>query len=399
MRVCAKRVATVPDYNTTLSMTSPVLLCSNTFWSIYNFRRGPIAALLAAGHPVHVAAPDDAFATQLAEMGCVVHRVPMAAKGQNPLQDLGLMWRLFRLYRQVRPAVIFHYTIKPNIYGSIAARLARIPCVSMTTGLGYVFIRESLTTRLARQLYRVAFRHTLENWFLNAEDHRAFVEGGLVAIDKTRLLPGEGVDLAHFAKAPWPTSNAPADAPPEPMRFLLIARLLRDKGVLEYVEAARALRAEMPHLTFQMLGATDVENPTAVTRSEVDAWQREGVVEYLGTTRDVRPIIANAHCVVLPSYREGLSRTLLEASAMGRPLIASDVPGCRDVIDDGATGRLVRARDAAALTACLRDMAQLPASQLVRMGDAGRAKVAREFDEHVVIAEYFRILGSLPASC
>ncbi|MFJ2994544.1 glycosyltransferase family 4 protein [Pandoraea sp. NPDC087047] len=380
-------------------MTSPVLLCSNTFWSIYNFRRGPIAALLAAGHPVHVAAPDDAFAIQLAEMGCVVHRVPMSAKGQNPLQDLGLMWRLYRLYRQVRPAVIFHYTIKPNIYGAIAARFARIPAVSMTTGLGYVFIRESLTTRLARQLYRVAFRHTLENWFLNVEDHRAFVEGGLVAMGKTRLLPGEGVDLAHFAKAPWPVSDTARDAAPVPMRFLLIARLLRDKGVLEYVDAARTLRAEMPHVTFQILGAADVENPTAITRGEVEAWQREGVIEYLGTTGDVRPVIANAHCVVLPSYREGLSRTLLEASAMGRPVIASDVPGCRDVIDDGVTGHLVPARDAAALTACMRDVARTPASTLAAMGDAGRAKVAREFDEHVVIAAYFRILGSLPASC
>ncbi|ODP33352.1 glycosyltransferase family 4 protein [Pandoraea sp. ISTKB] len=384
-------------------MSSPVLLCSNTFWSIYNFRRGPIAAMLAAGHPVHVAAPDDEFALKLAQMGCVVHRVPMSAKGQNPLQDLGLMWRLYRLYRQVRPAVIFHYTIKPNIYGAIAARFARIPAVSMTTGLGYVFIRESLTTRLARQLYRVAFRHTLENWFLNVEDHRAFVDGGLVALAKTRLLPGEGVDLTHFARAPWPSSAAasetPPDAPPSPMRFLLIARLLRDKGVMEYVEAARTLRAEMPHLTFQILGAADVENPTAISRAEVDAWQREGVIEYLGTTGDVRPFIANAHCVVLPSYREGLSRTLLEAAAMGRPLVATDVPGCRDVIDDGVTGHLVPARDASALTACLRRTALTPSTSLKQMGDAGRAKVAREFDEHVVIAEYFRILGSLPASC
>ncbi|AKC68302.1 glycosyltransferase family 4 protein [Pandoraea oxalativorans] len=381
------------------SIASPVLLCSNTFWSIYNFRRGPIAALLAAGHPVHVAAPNDEFAARLAEMGCIVHCVPMAAKGQNPVQDLGLMWRLYRLYREVRPAVVFHYTIKPNIYGSIAAHFARIPAVSMTTGLGYVFIRESLTTRLARQLYRVAFRHTVENWFLNVEDHRAFVDGGLVALAKTRLLPGEGVDLTHFAQAPWPASDTAKDTAPSPMRFLLIARLLRDKGVLEYVEAARTLRAQMPHIAFQMLGAADVENPTAITRSEVEAWQREGVVEYLGTTSDVRPFIANAHCVVLPSYREGLSRTLLEASAMGRPLIASDVPGCRDVIDNGVTGHLVPARDAAALTACLRTVAGTSSAALAQMGDAGRAKVAREFDEHIVIAEYFRILGSLPVSC
>lgn len=380
-------------------MIQPILLCSNTFWSIYNFRRGPISAMLAAGHPVHVVAPDDEFAAPLAAMGCVVHRMPMAAKGQNPIEDLGLTLRLYRLYRQVRPAVIFHYTIKPNIYGSMAARFARIPAVSMTTGLGYVFIRESLTTRMARALYRLAFRHTLENWFLNEEDHRAFVDGGLVDLAKTRLLPGEGVDLSHFAKAPWPAANTLPDDAPAPMRFLLIARLLRDKGVLEYVAAARELRTEMPHVTCQILGFADVENPTAISRAEVEAWQREGVIEYLGSTKDVRPQIANAHCVVLPSYREGLSRTLLEASAMGRVLIASDVPGCRDVVNDGVTGWLVPARDAVALTALMRNVASQSQSVLTQMGDAGRAKVAREFDEQVVIAEYFRILGILPASC
>lgn len=383
-----------------MSTQRPVLLCSNTFWSIYNFRRSPIVAMLEAGYPVHVAAPDDEFADKLAALGCVVHRVPMAAKGQNPVQDFGLMIRLWRLYRQVRPSVIFHYTIKPNIYGSIAAHYAGVPAVSMTTGLGYAFIRESLTTRVARRLYRIAFRHTLENWFLNTDDHQAFVSGGLVALGKTRLLPGEGIDLTHFPAAPWPAPEAPAAAgQAAPFRFLMICRLLRDKGVNEYVEAARTLRAEFPHITCQLLGAADVENPTAISRDQVNAWHREGVIEYLGTTDDVRPVIANAHCVVLPSYREGLSRTLLEAAAMARPLVASDVPGCRDVIDAGTSGWLAPVRDAAALAARMREAALTPGETLARMGAAGRAKVAREFDEHIVIAEYFRILGTVASSC
>ncbi|GAB3625392.1 glycosyl transferase [Pandoraea terrae] len=376
----------------------PVLLCSNTFWSIYNFRRGPIAAMLAAGHPVHVAAPDDEFAEPLRAMGCVVHLMPMAAKGTNPLQDLALTGRLYRLYRRLRPAVILHYTIKPNIYGSIAAHWAGIPAISVTTGLGYVFINDSLTTRIARGLYRYAFRHTRENWFLNPEDHRAFVDGGLVALHKTRLLPGEGVDLAHFAAAPWPPAVPAANGAPDgptAFRFLLICRLLRDKGVLEYVEAARALKREMPNVTCQILGPADVANPTAVTREEVDAWQREGIIEYLGTTPDVRPLMAQAHCIVLPSYREGLPRTLLEAGALCRPVIASDAPGCRDVVDDGVTGWQVPVRDGAALTDRMRDVAGRPADALQRMGEAGRAKVAREFDERVVIAQYFRILATV----
>lgn len=369
-------------------MTSPrpVLLCSNTFWSIYNFRRGPIAAMLAAGHPVHVAAPEDAFAPLLRAMGCIVHWVPMAAKGTNPLQDLALAYRLYRLYRRIKPAVVFHYTIKPNIYGSIAAHWAGIPSVSVTTGLGYVFINDSLTTRIARGLYRYAFRHTRENWFLNPEDLRTFVSGGLVAQQKTRLLPGEGIDLDHFATAPWPS-------PDTPFRFLLICRLLRDKGVMEYVEAARTLKRELPHVVCQMLGPADVSNPSAILREAVDDWQREGIIEYLGTTPDVRPFMAAAHCIVLPSYREGLPRTLLEAGALCRPVITSDAPGCRDVVDDGITGWQVPVRDADALTARMRTVASLPNAELQRIGAAGRAKVVREFDEHTVVAQYFRILA------
>lgn len=367
-------------------MQPPVLFCSNSFWSIHNFRGGPIRALLSAGYRVHVVAPDDDYAPLLRAMGCTVHVMPMASKGQNPLEDMALTWRLFRLYRRVRPVVCFHYTIKPNIYGAAAAHWAGIPSVSITTGMGTVFINKSLITFVVRQLYRFAFRHTLENWLLNESDFRAMVDGGLIDARKARLLPGEGVNLDHFARAPWPEEDGT-------FRFLLIARLLRDKGVLEFVQAARKLKPSMPQVRFQLLGPADVENPTAISQKQVAAWVDEGLVEYLGVTQEVRPFIAQAHCIVLPSYREGLSRTLLEASAMGRPVLTTDVQGCREVVTEGVTGWIVPVQDAAALAARMKEVAGMPARALEAVGEAGRDKVAQNFDERRVIAEYFRILG------
>ncbi|MCI3203698.1 MULTISPECIES: glycosyltransferase family 4 protein [Pandoraea] len=369
-------------------MQAPVLFCSNSFWSIHNFRGGPIRALLADGHPVHVVAPDDDYVPLLREMGCHVHLMPMASKGQNPLQDIALTLRLYRLYRRIRPAVCFHYTIKPNIYGAVAAHWAGIPSVSITTGMGTVFINKSLITHIVRLLYRYAFRHTLENWLLNDADFDAMVRGGLVDIRKARLLPGEGVNLDHFSLAPWPEEDGT-------FRFLLIARLLRDKGVLEFVEAARTIKASMPHVRFQLLGPSDVENPTAISREQVAQWEQEELIEYLGITQEVRPFIAQAHCIVLPSYREGLSRTLLEAGAMGRPVITTDVQGCREVVDEASSGWVVPAQNASALGARMALVAKMPSCELAAVGGAGRAKVAQNFDERLVIAEYFRILGEV----
>lgn len=369
-------------------MQAPVLFCSNSFWSIHNFRGGPIRALLANGHPVHVVAPDDDYVPLLREMGCQVHLMPMESKGRNPFQDIALTMRLYRLYRRIRPAVCFHYTIKPNIYGHVAAHWAGIPSVSITTGMGTVFLNKSPITHIVRLLYRYAFRHTLENWLLNEGDFDAMVKGGLVDVSKARLLPGEGVNLNHFDLAPWPEDDGT-------VRFLLIARLLRDKGVLEFVEAARSVRASMPHVRFQLLGPADVENPTAISREQVSQWEAEGLVEYLGVTQEVRPFIAQAHCIVLPSYREGLSRTLLEAAAMGRPIITTDVQGCREVVDEGVNGWTVPAQNAPALVARILQVAGMPKRALTAVGQAGRAKVAQNFDERLVIAEYSRILDEV----
>jgi len=358
-----------------------IALVCNTAWAIYTYRQGLLSALTASGARVTVIAPRDRTFEPLAALGCHCIDLPVTSKGTNPVDDLRTLLALFKHYRALKPDVVFHYTIKPNIYGSIAAKLAGVQSVAVTTGLGYVFIQHSRAAQIAKKLYRFAFRFPREVWFLNRDDQAAFVEGKLlVHPERARLLHGEGVDLEQFAFTPLREGAE--------FRFVLIGRLLWDKGVGEYVEAARQLRERYPRARFQLLGPVGVDNPSAITRDEVAAWEREGVIEYLGEAHDVRPFIADADCVVLPSYREGVPRTLMEASAMGRPIVATDVPGCREVVADGVNGLLCEVRNAASLVASLARMLDMSDTERRAMAERGRQKVATEFDERVVVETY-----------
>jgi glycosyltransferase involved in cell wall biosynthesis len=374
----------------TMKTAAPLTVClvCNTAWAIYTYRHGLIRMLIEKGAAVTVLAPRDRTFALLEEMGCRCIELPVASKGTKPGEDLRTLHALYRHYRAIKPDVVFHYTIKANIYGSIAAWLARVPSIAVTTGLGYVFIQKSRAALVAKALYRLAFRFPREIWFLNRDDEAAFLKGRLLAYpERARLLNGEGVDLNHFAYTPLPQS---AD-----FTFVLIGRLLWDKGVGEYVDAARQLRARYPHARFQLLGPVGVANPSAITLEDVRAWEREGVIEYLGEAHDVRSHIANADCVVLPSYREGVPRTLMEASAMGRPIVATDVPGCREVVADGVTGLLCEARSGASLAAKLGQMLKMPYDARRAMGERGHAKVAAEFDEAAVVERYRQTLHEL----
>jgi glycosyltransferase involved in cell wall biosynthesis len=361
-------------------------LVGNTAWSIYNFRHGLISRLIDLGHKVTVAAPKDVFSDKLAAMGCEVIDMHMAAKGINPREDLMLLVHMWRLYKTIKPDFIIHYTIKPNIYGSVAARLAGIPCIAVTTGLGYTFMQDNWVARVARLLYKAAFLSPQEVWFLNEDDRQTFLRHRLVAADKAVLLHSEGVNTTHFCPQLAPLADGKT-------RFLLVARMLWDKGVGEYVEAARQVRKQHPNAVFQLLGACGVPNPSEVTREQMAEWEREGVIEYLGTTTDVRPYLAQADCLVLPSYREGVPRSLLEAAAMGKPLIASDAPGCRDVVVDGETGWLCPVKDAAALVGCMVQLLAMPATNRQAMGMAGRRFIVDNFDEQKVVAHYLATLA------
>lgn len=367
-----------------------LLFCANTAWSMYRFRRGLLAALIRDGYEVHVVAPQDPDVAALRAMGCIVHTMTMSAQGRNPFQDIGLVARLLALYRRVRPALIFHYTIKPNIYGSMAARLAGIRSIAVTTGLGYVFINKGMVSIVSKMLYRIALRFSGQVWFLNQDDRLAFVSAGLVDGKKCTVLPGEGIDLEFYAPIAGANEAAPAQ-----FCFVLIARMLWDKGVGEYVAAARALKAKYKHVRFQMVGPAGGDSPSAIPPSQVEAWTKEGIVEYLGTVRDIRPVIGAASCVVLPSYREGIPRALLEAAAMERPVVATAVPGCMDVVDHEETGLLCRERDARDLAAKMEAMVQRDWEGWRRMGAAARAKMQSSFDEKFVIEHYRNVIHAL----
>ena len=367
-------------------MNRRVVIALNLAWNLVNFRAGLIRALVAEGYEVVAVAPYDEYAPRLDALGCRYVPLPMDNQGTHPGRDLLLLWRFYRLLRRERPAVYLGFTVKPNVYGSMAAHALGIPVVNNIAGLGAVFIRNSPVTRVVRGLYRLALSRSRRVFFQNDEDRRMFVEGGLVRPEVTGRVPGSGIDLGRFAPAPLPGAERGR------VRFLLIARMLWDKGVGEYVAAARRVRRRYPGAEFGLLGFLDVQNPAAISREQMDAWVDEGVVRYLGVSDDVRAQIAAADCVVLPSYREGTPRTLLEAAAMGRPLITTDAVGCREVVDDGVNGLLCRVRDADDLADKMEQMIALSADERTEMGRRGREKVEREFDERFVIDAYLRAI-------
>jgi glycosyltransferase involved in cell wall biosynthesis len=359
-----------------------VLIAVNAAWNVVNFRAALVRALVADGHEVIAAVPDDGALPAVEALGARVVVVPMTSASTSIIGDLSLLWRYFRLLWRERPDAFLGWTIKPNTYGSLAARLLGVPRINNVSGLGTVFIRETWVTRVAEQLYRLGLGGASTVFFQNHDDRAEFVARGLVDPAQVEVLPGSGIDAAHYDPAAFPRDDDGT------VRFLMVARLIRDKGVTEFVEAARIVRARHPHARFALLGFLDVDNATAISRAELEGWVAEGVVEYLGAAEDVRPFIGNCDCVVLPSYREGLSRVLLEAGAMARPAIATDVPGCRDVIVPGKTGLLCALRDPASLAECMIALLAMSPADRAAMGFSARTHVSESFDEGRVVAAY-----------
>lgn len=367
-----------------------IVLSSNTTWYLYNFRIGTIRALIDRHFRVVIIAPWDEFSLRLRELGCDVYDIEMDNKGSSPIADAKTFLAYRKIYRTLQPDLALHFTIKPNIYGALAARSLGLPCINMVSGLGTAFICESWLTRIVERLYKLSQSWPHKVFFQNMDDLDLFVERRLVPTEKAERLPGSGVNLTQFVAAS-PAKNSA-------MVFLLIARMLRDKGVVEFVEAARLVKTRHPEVRFQLLGQLGVANRSAILREQVEGWVAEGVVEYLGETDDVAPYIANADCIVLPSYREGISRILLEASAMARPIVATDVTGCREAVDDGETGYLCKVKDPVDLADKLERMLLVSREQRAEMGRKGREKMQREFDEQIVIRRYLEVIGEIVKS-
>jgi glycosyltransferase involved in cell wall biosynthesis len=364
-----------------------IVLSVNAAWNVANFRLGLIAALQAAGHEITVLAPADDSCAAIQAAGIRFRALPMDRKGVSPLADAGLYLRYRHALAELRPDVFLGYTVKPNIYGSLAAQALGIRVINNVSGLGTAFIRGGMLTRIVSGLYRTAFRRSERVFFQNPDDRALFLNRGLLPEAKTALLPGSGIDLTRFAAAPQPSG---ADG----LAFLMVARLLRDKGVVEYVEAARLARAERTDLRFRLLGFLDPDNRTGIDRAQLDGWIGEGIIDYLGAAEDVRPHIKAADAIVLPSYREGLPRTLLEGAAMARPLIATDVPGCREPVAEGENGFLCAVRDPVSLAQAALRFAALSPAERAAMGTASRRIAEERYNEQIIANAYLAAIAA-----
>lgn len=370
----------MPPSGITHSKSSRIILSSNSAWNLANFRKPVIEALAAAGYEVVAVAPADGSEARLRAMGARFRPIRMRGAGTSPIEDVRLLLDYIRLIRDERPAMFLGFTAKPNIYGSLAARLTGTRTIATISGLGSAFLKGGSLGGLLFRLYRLALGRAQAICFQNPTDRDLFIARGLARPDQARLVAGSGIDVDRFLPVPMESGDD--------FRFLLIARLLLDKGIGEYVAAARIVRRRYPKARFQLLGGSGGDNPSAVPQADLARWAAESIVEQLGVHDDVRPHIAAADCVVLPSYREGLPRSLLEGAAMARPLIASDVPGCRDVVEHRVNGFLCDVKSAESLAAAMEMMLAAGPAERAAMGAAGRRKVVAEFDQRLVADAY-----------
>jgi len=370
-------------------MTKKIAIVSNTSWYIFNFRMNLINGLISKGYEVIAIAPHDEYSNKLKESGINKFiELKIESGGINPFEDIHTLYRLYKIYQGEKPDIVFHFTPKPNIYGTIAANKLQIPAVNNISGLGRIFINRTIITHIVKILYRYSQKRATKVFFQNKDDLALFLSENLIQEQKCDVLPGSGVNIQQFI----PKVLVKKDST---FRFILIARMLWDKGVGEYVEAARILKTKYSHLEFQLLGFLDVQNPSAISSGKMNEWVNQGLVNYLGTTDRVGDFLEKADCVVLPSYREGTPRSLLEAASMAKPIITTNSVGCKEVVDDGINGFLCKVKDATDLAEKMEQMILLNEDERLEMGKRGREKMIREFDEKIVIQKYLDTVGEI----
>lgn len=359
-----------------------IAISANTSWYLYNFRKNTIIALIEQGYSVVAISPMDNYSIKLEALGCKYVDINIDQGGTNPLRDLQTFFSFYNIYKKKNIDVVLNFTPKNNIYSTLAAHFNGVKSINNIAGLGILFINESMTSKIARFLYKVSQSKASKLFFQNEDDRELFIAKKITKNIPTDRLPGSGVDLSRFILSPAPDDGK--------VRFLLIARMLYDKGIQQYVDAARLLKAKYgEQVDFQLLGFLDVNNPSAVSSADMQGWVNEGVVNYLGTSDNVEQDIAKVDCMVLPSYyREGVPKSLLEAGAMGKPIVTTDNVGCRETVDDGVNGYLCELRSIESLKVKLELVICMSHQQRLAMGIKSREKIQNEFDEKIVINKY-----------
>jgi glycosyltransferase involved in cell wall biosynthesis len=365
-----------------------ITLSANTSWYLYNFRASTIRRLLHEGYRVLCLSPEDAYSRKLVQdLHCEWLPLRMDNQGTNPLQDAVLVLRLWRYYRQFSPVAALHFTVKNNVYGTWAAYALRVPAINNISGLGTAFIHTGLVPAIVRMLYKTSQRFAHRVFCQNEEDYAQLLAEKLVAATHLELLPGSGVDLERF-------HPALKKVPTRPFRFLYAGRMLADKGLYELVEAFRSIIQDGVECSLWLSGFADVENVSSIAQQQLSQWGEEAGIEWLGASDAMETVYADVDCVVLPSYREGMPRSLLEAGAMGLPVVATDVPGCRNIIQHGFNGLLCASRSSASLKQAMLQMLAMPAGERAALGDNGRRRVEEKFSDAVVVQATLRAIQS-----
>lgn len=377
-----------------------IIFFANTDWYLYNFRLPLAKAVRDLGTDVILLTPPGKYVEKLKEEGFRCILVEMHRRSLNPLTELCLLIKIIGVYLKERPAIVHHFTLKCVMYGSISAYCARVTnCVNAITGMGFVFTSGSYLARILRPFVESTLKLILNGQnsrliLQNPDDVSALISKNIISPDRVRLIRGSGVNTAIFKPDSY-QANARADSKESIVKVLISTRLLLDKGIIEFVESARYLKLKAKvSIDFLIAGSPDPGNPSSVTLDQINRWVEQKFVNYLGHVDQMEKLLTKVDIVVLPSYREGVPRILIEAAASGLPLVATDVPGCREIVKNGVNGLLVPVRDSSALAAAIQYLAENPAERL-RMGEAGREIAINEFDERIVISSTLSVYHEL----
>ncbi len=371
------------------SSIKTVALSANSSWYLFNFRQSTIKKAISEGYNVLCISPKDDYHLKLEELGCKHYELNFNSKSINPFLDLFLLYKFYKIYKLIRPDFIFHFTIKNNIYGTIASRFLRIPSINNISGLGTAFLSFSFSLLIVKFLYKISQPFAHKVFCQNIEDYNYLINKKLVRKENLDLLPGSGVDLQRFnTKLKLKEANKNSI-----FTFLYAGRMLKDKGVHELVRAFSEVGEENKKCKLILCGFTDVDNRSAITKDELDLISNIPNIEWIGSTDKIEDILSYVDCVILPSYREGLPKILLEAGAMGLPSLASDVPGCRNVIQEGVNGLLFKPKSSDSIKNSIYRVLEMSDSEILTMGLSARKIVEENFDEQIVISKFFSVLN------
>lgn len=361
-----------------------VLILANNDVGLYNFRKELIIELIKQGYKVYASLPNGKRVNDLCDLGCQFIETDIDRRGTNPIKDLQLFLKYIKIIKEVQPTIILTYTVKPNLYGGIASKLCRVPYICNVTGLGSGFLNGGVIQKIIKFLSTLSFKNAKRVMVQNSADMEQLIINNITK-DNITLIPGSGVNLEEFELLPYPKDESPIE-------FLFIARVMKDKGIEEYLEAAKIIKQKYADsVNFNIIGSIEQEKYKSILKE----YEEQGIIKYHGFQSDIKSFIKKSHCTINPSYTEGMSNVLLESAACGRPLIASNIPGCKEIIDEGSTGYIFDVKNVFILVQAIEKFINIKYESKSNMGLLGRKKVEQEFNREIIVNKYILEIESI----